>query len=352
MPLPLYRLERTPQRGRDGNAGLWYDKFCDTWAGGWSMRTDGSSPKLEWMKKLADGKRVGEEQTLRSAALRVAALVRSTGGEFGVFRTTSRFVTGLGRSHPVENGFAWHHTLGAPYLAGSSIKGLVRSWAEEWGGADRAEIDRVLGARSHSGTVAFLDAVPVEPVRLDVDIVTPHHAAWAPADPPGDWRSPVPSPFLVVAEGSAMLFGVVPLRGARDGDPRTAWGWLGQALACLGAGAKTAVGYGRFARDDRLTARLESRLGEAEGRGAGAEPALSEAELLDEIRRRLEKGELADPAERAAWAREMLRRHGEWVAAWKRGRKVDPATQLGARKLKERARLLARAAEGDGWGGG
>ena len=71
---------------------------------------------------------MGWEDFLRESAVRMVRLVEAHGGRWRVFRTTSRFVTGLGRRHPVENGFAWHSTLGVPYLPGSSVKGMVRAW--------------------------------------------------------------------------------------------------------------------------------------------------------------------------------------------------------------------------------
>jgi CRISPR-associated protein Cmr6 len=39
--------------------------------------------------------------------------------------------TGLGNPHPVENGFAFLSPYGVPYLAGSSVKGVLRRAAEE-----------------------------------------------------------------------------------------------------------------------------------------------------------------------------------------------------------------------------
>jgi len=53
---------------------------------------------------------------------RFETLIQSLGGEPLLIRTAWRFVSGLGRSRPVENGFVWHHTLGVPYLPGSSIR--------------------------------------------------------------------------------------------------------------------------------------------------------------------------------------------------------------------------------------
>jgi len=45
--------------------------------------------------------------------------------------STSPFLTGVGMEHPVENGFAFLTPYGLPYLAGSSVKGVLRRGAEE-----------------------------------------------------------------------------------------------------------------------------------------------------------------------------------------------------------------------------
>lgn len=252
MARPLYRTEAVPTLDKGGHAGLWYDKFCNRWKSpSWSMSSTGAetNPKLAWMRTVPQ--RVGTSGELNEHALRIARMVDGGGGCLSVFATCSRFVTGLGRSHAVENGFAWHPTLGTPYLPGSSIKGMVRAWAESEGESDARDsrLEQLVGGRERAGNISFLDAVPIEPVNLDTDVMTPHYANWTPDDPPGDWRSPTPIPFLTMAEGARMLFGAIPRRGAPRADVDIVMTWIAEALAWQGAGAKTAVGYGRFERD-------------------------------------------------------------------------------------------------------
>jgi CRISPR-associated protein Cmr6 len=45
--------------------------------------------------------------------------------------STSPFMTGIGNEHPLENGFAFLNPYGLPYLPGSSVKGVLRTAAEE-----------------------------------------------------------------------------------------------------------------------------------------------------------------------------------------------------------------------------
>ena len=194
--------------------------------------------------------------------MRLAALIESRGGRWEVFTSTSRFVTGLGLSHPVENGFAWHPALGTPYLPGSSVKGMVRAWAklDAHPKPDCGLIERLLGAPDKVGSVCILDAVPIEPVQLVADVMTPHYAGWTEDDPPGDWRSPTPVPFLVTAAETPFLFGIVPRRAVSGTDLDAVIGWLRSAVSWAGGGAKTAVGYGRFRGDTGKTDDLRKRL--------------------------------------------------------------------------------------------
>ena len=264
MTLPLYQFDAPPQprREADGHAGLWYDKFCNEWRierSAWTLQ----GRKGAWIRTLTN-EAVGCSEQIEESALRLGAMVDAGRGRWDVFTADSRFVTGLGRSHPVENGFAWHSTLGTPYLPGSSVKGLVRAWAKLDADPipDCEALARLLGAPGRAGSIFFLDAVPTTPVLLEADVMTPHYAGWSKDQPPGDWRSPVPIPFLVTARETSFLFGLVPRRTVSANDLAAAREWLRSALAWAGAGAKTAVGYGRFRQDTGKTEDLRDRLGD------------------------------------------------------------------------------------------
>ena len=95
--------------------------------------------------------------------------------------------------------------------------------------------------------------------------MTPHYAGWSEKDdPPGDWRSPTPIPFLATAAGTSFLFGIIPLRHASAQDLLLVESWIQDALEWAGVGAKTAIGYGRLARDEAGGHELKERLGEAD----------------------------------------------------------------------------------------
>ena len=369
---PLYRtaIHEPKRRGRDGHAGLWFDKFCDRWRidKTWTLSNEENdkkcNPKLDWINDITKSQ-IGTPGEIEEYALRLTRMVERRGGCIAVFTTESRFVTGLGRSHPVENGFAWHPTLGTPYLPGSSVKGLVRAWAkaEAESGRDADAHESLFGRVGNAGSICFMDAVPVEPVRLDADVMTPHYAGWSASEPPGDWMSPTPIPFLTVAAKTPFLFGLVPGRDASDEDLNTVEGWLGAALAWAGGGAKTAVGYGRFGPDDEKTRSWTERtrterlrqdaLKSPTARWRLEIEGKTEAEVLDQVRIHLEKERLTDSAERRAFADAVLSMQPAWVECWRGGIKNDPLTSVGRQKLKERARLLDNAAaETDSGAGG
>ena len=251
---PLYAGAESACRTAEGHAGLWFDKFCDQWqvkGSAWSMKWDSNS-KLRWINTVTDST-VGTQNQIDAYVSRLIGLVDSRRGRWEVYSATSRFVTGLGRSHPVENGFAWHPTLGTPYLPGSSVKGLIQAWVKaETGGKLAEEHKPLFGDIRAAGAVCFLDAVPAAPVRLVADVMTPHYAGWSPERPPGDWLSPTPIPFLVTEKKATFLFGFVPSRETTQDDLNQVADWLTSALEWAGGGAKTSVGYGRMITDPDL----------------------------------------------------------------------------------------------------
>ncbi len=258
MMRPLPERELDPL-ATGSNPGLVWAKFCDRWESA-DCAPLGAPKKLEWIKAFTGRK--GDPVQLTRAAERQKALVESLGGEQETFTTDAPFVTGMGLEHPVENGFAWHHTLGVPCLPASSVKGLVRAWAAHWQDREESEINRIFGPpmehpdHGRVGSVIVFDALPVAPVALMAEVLTPHDGGWRQgnADAPSDWHSPVPIPFLAVAPGAKFLFSVAPRPGSATGseDVGQVMTWLAEALEWLGAGAKTAVGFGRFLNEAAL----------------------------------------------------------------------------------------------------
>jgi len=280
---PLYReaLQASPwKNSSSAHAGLVFDKFADAWRhdadstfafdrGERSQKNHDKRANLEreghWLKSEFPRRYVASERLLAEACSRQRKLVERLGGNVILMTNTERFVTGMGREHPLENGFAWHHTLGVPYLPGSSLKGMLRAWLraetgeftrdrrgnEIWNETDK--LRRQFGTPKGAGKFIVLDMLPTTPPKLDVDVMTPHYGPYyQQGNIPGDWYSPVPISFLTVAPRQAWQLGIFPA-GRVDALDQATMNTLRDALVAAlevcGAGAKTAVGYGRFERD-------------------------------------------------------------------------------------------------------
>lgn len=351
LPLPADLRGRLGDRSC-ANAGLVFDRYCDKWEG-LDATPELGDRKLEWLQAAFVVGLRGERSVLVEATHRLIDLVEARRGRWAVFENLERFVSGLGSPNPVENGFVWHHTLGVPYLPGSSLKGVVRAWGREVGGGQDTEIQQLFGDQGDVGKVDFLSAIPIEPVSLAVDVMTPHFAGWDPSNPPGDWMSPTPIPFLVTEPRAKFLFSAQPGPGGETPDVDRVWDLMLEALNLAGVGAKTAVGYGRFREAEEATEVLqrdrakkaeemvlEQRRAEAratpEGRWRLEVEERSEEQVLDLVRTHLMGGELTDPVERRALAAAID--DAGYPDHWAKGDKVEPETHLGAKKLKERAR--------------
>ena len=365
---PLYKREEDgdcPQKQfhqQNGHAGLFFDKFCNTWSvsgSEWKMEVDS---KLEWINNFTE-RPVGTRQLLEESTKRLMRLIHKRRGRFKILKSEYRFVTGLGRSHPIENGFIWHPILGTPYLPGSSIKGLVRSWAKENEGLESGSHEEaLLGSPKQAGGICFLDAIPTKSVKLKADVMTPHYANWDKDNPPGDWRSPTPIPFLTMEKQTPLLFGIVPHGAVEDDDLDKVMNWLQKALAQSGGGAKTAVGYGRFGYDKKETDEWHNRLDKErmqieaqkspEGNWRLKLASKSEKDILDLVRKYLkedQKDYLDDDVERCAFVKVVLSDYKQFFHEWKSKKSyVRKRTGLGGPKLGERVDWLTKAASSCG----
>lgn len=289
---PLYTLVDQNANSANCNKGLWWDKFFDEYSDEFIKVPENG--KSNWIATVTHKNVKWPISTITKFADRQYALGKSINAQQNVFETNWHFSTGLGYSHPVENGYAWHPTLGVPYLPASSVKGLLRGWVEEWefdSETQASERKKVLSSwfgneptesdpeKMRAGSLIFFDAVPVGKVQLAADVMTPHMGKWYEEGGkidnignrenasriPADWNSPVPVPFLSVKDTS-FLFQIAIRPGADVADKvhgfqerydlEKAMELLQSALEHLGAGAKTAAGYGRMRNNDEALKKL------------------------------------------------------------------------------------------------
>lgn len=297
MPeLPMCKREARPSLDKGSNSGLMFYKFVDLWTfkdGKYGLGDN----KKDWVNIFARPHGRPDEVARATARVRKLAQASVPAGvtnEPKEFISVSRFATGLGYEHGTENGFVWHHTLGVPYIPSSGIKGMIRAWADHWQGLGslngaepetaewfarivelfgnygpraRNEADRQIDAPLRApqmGRLIVFDALPVNPVRCVAEVMTPHDGGWRAKGPvqmdgapgvllsPGDWHAPVPIPFLAVDEGQTFLFSLGLARGGTQQDLDDGYRLLEEALAWIGAGAKTASGFGRFMTADAI----------------------------------------------------------------------------------------------------
>lgn len=337
---PLYKeVEKHPEKSQDNyNKGLWFERFFNKYDDDWRIQKEikdiQEEGKKAWISQVTNAT-CGNKDNLNYVINQQKKLCINLGGKVKAFKAEWHFATGLGNAHPVENGFAWHPTLGTPYLSGASVKGLVRAYVESWAGLENNEIREVCrrwfgsesknpkeqnkDSPSEAGAYIFFDAIPLKPVTLACDIMTPHMGDWYAqgdkienitndaASLPADWHNPVPIPFLVVKAGS-FLFSVAP-RNPKNEQAKTelplVMEALSNALEYMGAGAKTATGYGRMSDDIEANKEIEKLRKEAE-----------KAEMSIDGRFRIEFQELADKKLAEMFGKNFNKTQGEIGDDW------------------------------------
>jgi CRISPR-associated protein Cmr6 len=157
-----------------------------------------------------------------------------------------------GRPEDKRNvGQNWEHLKCLPlngYIPGSSIRGLVRAWANQ-----RPEIaprmNELLGYQNNdtisAGKIEFLDAWPSQPTQLTLDIVNPQEKFQIYHEGQG-----TPLSLYTLGNGEDKIAVTVAIRGipgqATDAEVQEVWEWVQQALGVYGVGSRTASGYGTF----------------------------------------------------------------------------------------------------------
>lgn len=198
-----------------------------------------------------------------------------------VMSTNGRLITGLGGASVYETDITLHHVYGFPYLPGSGIKGVVRSWVIQnvFGKNENGETDlknaekraltsntndskafcKIFGCpkesilkEEHQGKVLFFDAFPTAAPDVVPEVMNPHYGPYYTGDgkiPPADYHNPVPIFFLAVDKKTEFQFIIGSKEDSWLSDKwkiegKTILEWLRDALQNHGIGAKTAVGYG------------------------------------------------------------------------------------------------------------
>lgn len=224
------------------HAGLWLDKYL-------TAQSDDQSKKT-LVQQVSQT--IKEPPTYAAFYRRWLQSLDAIGAKKRFATAKERLAINLGAESVLETSIALHRTYGVPYIPGSTLKGMAAAFARKYLDGEAWQQDgwaykELFGTPEQAGCVTFFDALRVP--KKDYpgkafwpDIVTVHHPEYyrGAENPPADWDSPIPIPFLT-ATGKF----VVALAGP-DAWVETTFEILAEALYWEGVGAKTNSGYGRM----------------------------------------------------------------------------------------------------------
>lgn len=276
--------------------------------------------KYTAFNRMANTNHPSADRALELNQVRMSAFLKDCkklGSEIRIIEnltTQWRLAVGFGSSGPLETGMTLHHLYGYPYIPATSVKGIARagsyfldedlsklplqlfnSYVEKFEtkelllkgetkklkeqlsfrdeGKPRTpseeelkilkdnfckleSIRSIFGSQSSVGTVTFLDGLPKEFPKLEVDVLAPHYSDYyMKGETLGDWMQPVPSFFLTVAPNTPYVFSFLvsnnpyrykELNYSKEIVAIMTEKWLTEGLKQLGIGGKTSSGYGYF----------------------------------------------------------------------------------------------------------
>jgi CRISPR-associated protein Cmr6 len=140
------------------------------------------------------------------------------------------------------------------YIPGASIRGVVRAWARQFPNL-QSRVTALLGNQIDRnitpGKIEFLDAFPMEPTKLSLDIVNPQQNFQVFHQGQG-----TPLSLYTLGDGWKSLEFLVGIRGipgqATLEEINEVWNWVQQALMTQGIGSRRASGYGSIKRSRDL----------------------------------------------------------------------------------------------------
>jgi len=292
-PIPKTQADLLENSAK-GNFSLYFARMTE-----WQDNGKKDERAIEKLSDKAKAMLFRAGETLKAIHDRQTGILKSIavqGGMVWEFRARLRspYISGLGSGHPTETGMILDRNSGLPFIPASAIKGVLRlACALEIASAEPGvvrpakdkqgktiegqwEIDdghshlrRYFGdtntgaSDSVRGQLVFLDAFPVAVPAIKTDIMNPHFGEYYKGNQgPLETESPIPVKFLAVEEETEFIFRCfalpLPCRNVTDDltrpfgatDEQTTVNMFFRALCELGFGAKTAVGYGRFAEPE------------------------------------------------------------------------------------------------------
>lgn len=256
IPPETAAIYKSYQR-RVQNPGLVFERFIGYDGTDWSLepRQEGRqsvNPKFQNLRQVSQLD--FDANLLQAVSERWQAMTTAYEATTFPAITDWHFVTGMGNKGALEVGFRFHHLYGIPIIPGSGLKGLTAAFAQlvlQLKETDD-EFKNVFGTQEQVGSAIFFDAIPLGLPKLALDVMNPHYPEYYqnPQHPkaPTNWQKLIPIPFLTVGRQCLFQFAIGG-RGKKGNDAKeAACKWLIAALEKMGAGAKTAAGYGYFSK--------------------------------------------------------------------------------------------------------
>jgi CRISPR-associated protein Cmr6 len=225
----------------DTHPGLWLDKY---------LKDDKDGSKQSLVEQVTG---IGTPAVYVGFFDRWKNVLAERGAVFQAAEVLGRLSVNLGSEAVLETSIALHRTYGVPYIPGSALKGLAAHYVlnyqdkEKWGrNSETKAFEFLFGDTTSAGYVTFYDALYIpntgrEQKALWKDVITVHHSTYYQGNqPPADWDSPVPIPFIS-ATGKFLIALSGPAQWVK-----AAFDILELALEREGIGAKTSSGYGRM----------------------------------------------------------------------------------------------------------
>jgi len=189
--------------------------------------------------------------------------IKKTWGKrgFKVRFEVEKLVTGIGEKGPLEMGLTVHPIFGLPYIPGSTMKGVFRTFfnvirlLDPKLGISEGLIQTMFGTQSKSGILIFTDALPaLEGGFLYFDVINPHHKI----DPKSDvitldeTKNPEPLAILALKDTTFTMYILIntTLENAQEYENilRNIESKLNDenSKVLFTIGARTGSGYGRI----------------------------------------------------------------------------------------------------------
>lgn len=171
-------------------------------------------------------------------------------------KLNSRMAVNLSDGLIQNAGICLDRLLGIPFIPASAFKGCCHHaayWMCEKSELDKKLLEGIFGFSENDnnqrGWVTFFPVYPIDLVRLELDILTPHPVH------NGNESNPIPNKFPVIGSGTRFAFACAlnnTYKRSQHADPKALFDVLKRIIKEAfenGFGAKTAAGHGWFLHD-------------------------------------------------------------------------------------------------------